>query len=441
MNKLKPRQVVPLLWLTSAIVAGCSTSIAQRAPVAAGPVATAAAVNPQSASAVDPTTLDGKLMFGYQGWFGCPGDGSPLNTWEHWFRRGAPTAATLRVDMWPDVSELSESERCDTSLTLPDGQHAQLYSAYNPRTVDRHFAWLQQYELPGVFLQRFTVRLDDKSVRGFRDGVARNVRAASETHGRVFAIMYDITGHPAETVVKAVERDWAYLVDTLRITESPQYLRHHGRPVLAIWGLGFRDRAPTPEQAVELIDFFKNNPDERFRVTLLGGVPSRWRTLSRDSKTEEAWAQVYRSFDVLSPWTVGRFRDDETTDRFFRDEVVPDLIESGRLGLGYMPVVFPGFSWHNMNPTAPSNPIPRRGGRFFEHQIDQALQAGATMLYGAMFDEVDEGTAMFKLAPTRDSVPAGVPIVTLDADGEQLPSDWYLQLARQAQERLSAIRR
>jgi hypothetical protein len=441
MNKLKPRQVVPLLWLTSAIVAGCSTSIAQRAPVAAGPVATAAAVNPQSASAVDPTTLDGKLMFGYQGWFGCPGDGSPLNTWEHWFRRGAPTAATLRVDMWPDVSELSESERCDTSLTLPDGQHAQLYSAYNPRTVDRHFAWLQQYELPGVFLQRFTVRLDDKSVRGFRDGVARNVRAASETHGRVFAIMYDITGHPAETVVKAVERDWAYLVDTLRITESPQYLRHHGRPVLAIWGLGFRDRAPTPEQAAELIDFFKNNPDERFRVMLLGGVPSRWRTLSRDSKTEEAWAQVYRSFDVLSPWTVGRFRDDETTDRFFRDEVVPDLIESGRLGLGYMPVVFPGFSWHNMNPTAPSNPIPRRGGRFFEHQIDQALQAGATMLYGAMFDEVDEGTAMFKLAPTRDSVPAGVPIVTLDADGEQLPSDWYLQLARQAQERLSAIRR
>ena len=433
--------MVPLLWLTSAIVAGCSTSIAQRAPVAAGPVATAAAVGPQSASAVDPTTLDGKLMFGYQGWFGCPGDGSPLNTWEHWFRRGAPTAATLRVDMWPDVSELSESERCDTSLTLPDGQHAQLYSAYNPRTVDRHFAWLQQYELPGVFLQRFTVRLDDKSVRGFRDGVARNVRAASETHGRVFAIMYDITGHPAETVVKAVERDWAYLVDTLRITESPQYLRHHGRPVLAIWGLGFRDRAPTPEQAAELIDFFKNNPDERFRVTLLGGVPSRWRTLSRDSKTEEAWAQVYRSFDVLSPWTVGRFRDDETTDRFFRDEVVPDLIESGRLGLGYMPVVFPGFSWHNMNPTAPSNPIPRRGGRFFEHQIDQALQAGATMLYGAMFDEVDEGTAMFKLAPTRDSVPAGVPIVTLDADGEQLPSDWYLQLARQAQERLSAIRR
>ena len=428
-----------LLVLTGVLAVGCGTGVRPRPPVGPVAIAPSAAVAPQPA-AVDATTLDGKLMFGYQGWFGCPGDGSPLDAWEHWFRRGPATIATLRVDMWPDVSELSAAERCNTPLMLPDGQRAQLYSAYNPRTVDRHFGWLQQYELPGVFLQRFTVRLDDASVRGFRDGVAGNVRGAAEAHGRVFAMMYDITGHPRDTVVEAVERDWTYLVDTLRITESPQYLRHHGRPVLAIWGLGFRDRAPTPEQAVELVDFFKNNRDERYRVTLVGGIPSRWRTLSRDSRTEEAWTDVYRSFDILSPWTVGRFRDDETTDRFYRDEVGPDLIETSRLGLGYMPVVFPGFSWHNMNPTASSNPIPRRGGRFFWHQIEQAVQAGATMLYGAMFDEVDEGTAMFKLAPTRDSVPAGVPIVTLDADGEQLPSDWYLQLARQAQQRLSAIR-
>src|SRR6476620_8428752 len=122
MNKLTRSQAPLVLWLTSALAGGCSTGI-PRAPVATGPTVSTAAVA-SSASAVDPTTLDGKLMFGYQGWFGCPGDGSPLNTWEHWFRRGAPTAATLRVDMWPDVSELSESERCDTSLTLPDGQHA-----------------------------------------------------------------------------------------------------------------------------------------------------------------------------------------------------------------------------------------------------------------------------------------------------------------------------
>ena len=442
MNKSRKSQLWAALWLTGALGAGCGRVISQGAPVSTGPTPpTAPPPIAAPASVVDPTTLNGKLMFGYQGWFGCPGDGSPLNAWEHWFRGRAPSPVTVRVDMWPDVSELAESERCNTPLMLPGGQAAQVYSAFNPATVDRHFRWLEEYELPGVFLQRFTARLDEASVLRFRDGVARNVRTAAETHGRVFAMMYDISGHPRETLVRAVEHDWMYLVDTLRITESPQYLQHHGRPMLAVWGLGFRDRAATAEQAAELIEFFKNNPEPRYRVTLLGGIPARWRTLTRDSNTEQAWAQVYRSFDILSPWTVGRFRDDESIDRFYREEVQPDLIETNRLGLGYMPVAFPGFSWHNMNSTAASNAIPRRGGRFFWHQIEQALQAGTTMLYGAMFDEVDEGTAMFKLAPARDSVPTGVPVVTLDADGEDLPSDWYLQLARQAQRRLSVIRR
>ncbi len=440
MDRRITRLVAWPVFLATIIAAACTAGVRTRMPTATSRLGAVAVANVVATEA-DPTTLDGKLMFGYQGWFGCPGDGSPLDAWEHWFRRGAvASASTLRVDMWPDVSELPASERCNTPLMLADGQTAQLYSAYNPRTVDRHFGWLQDYNLAGVFLQRFSVRLDNQSVLGFRDGVARNVRAAAEAHARVFAIMYDISGHPRDTVVEAVKRDWAYMVDTLRITESPRYLHHHGRPVLAIWGFGFRDRAPTPEQAAELIEFFKNNPEPRYRVTLVGGIPARWRTLTRDSQTDVGWARVYRSFDILSPWTVGRFKDEESTDRFYLDEVAPDLVETNRLGLGYMPVVFPGFSWHNMNPTAPINPIPRRGGRFYWHQIERALAAGATMMYGAMFDEVDEGTAMFKLAPTRESVPAGVPIVTLDADGDRLPSDWYLQLAREAQHRLAGGR-
>ena len=84
-------------------------------------------------------------MFGYQGWFACPGDGSPLATWEHWFRRGATaSAATLRVDMWPDVSELEAGERCDTPFTTASGATAQLYSAYDARTVARHFRWMRE---------------------------------------------------------------------------------------------------------------------------------------------------------------------------------------------------------------------------------------------------------------------------------------------------------
>lgn len=389
------------------------------------------------AAPVDPTTLDRKLLFGYQGWFGCPGDGSPLGAWEHWFRRGATAAAaSLRVDMWPDVSELSPDERCETPLTLPGGHTAHLYSAFNPKTVERHFRWMREYDLPGVFLQRFTARLDNPAVLAFRDTVSHNVRAAAESNGRVFAIMYDISGHPGASVVDAVKRDWVHMVDTVRITESPQYLHHRGRPLLAIWGFGFLDRSPTPGQAAELIEFFKNNPDPRYRVTLLGGVPARWRTLTRDSQANPEWARVYRSFDIVSPWTVGRFRDARGTDRFYAEEVRKDLVETRRLGIEYLPVVYPGFSWHNMNPTAPFNPIRRRGGRFYWRQVERALQTGNTMLYGAMFDEVDEGTAMFKVAPSRREAPVEVPLVTLDADGEHLPSDWYLRLAREAQRKL-----
>lgn len=427
------RTVAVIVLCLATALAGCLGGVTL-------PPATAAQHGAQArtpAQFVDATTLDHKLMFGYQGWFACPADGSPLGAWQHWFRRGAPaSAATVRVDMWPDVSELPADERCDTPLTLPDGRPAQLYSAFNRNTVGRHFRWLEQYELPGVFLQRFSARLDSAPDLAFRDAVAANVRAGAESHGRVFAIMYDISGHPPESLVDGVTRDWVHLVDDLHLPDSPRYLRHRGRPLLAIWGLGFADRAATPQQAAELIAFFKNNPDPRYRVTLVGGVPARWRTLTRDSQNDPAWAGVYRSFDVLSPWTVGRFKDAEGIDRFYADEVTQDRVETDRLGIGYLPVVFPGFSWHNMNASAPSNQIPRRGGRFYWRQIMRALETGQTMVYGAMFDEVDEGTAMFKVAASARDAPRDVDVVTLDEDGEALPSDWYLRLAREAQRRL-----
>lgn len=432
-------RAVAIAGLACGLVAGCRTGIPL--PSAAAMRVGVAAESETRTTPVDATTADRKLLFGYQGWFGCPDDGSPLGAWEHWFRRGGPAnAATLRVDMWPDVSELAPDERCQTPLTLPGGRKAEVYSAFNPRTVDRHFRWMQEYDLAGVFLQRFTVRLDNAAVLGFRDAVARNVRSAAEARGRVFAIMYDISGHPRESLTAAVKRDWVYMVDTLRVTESPRYLHHRSRPLLAIWGLGFLDRSPTPDQAVELIDFFKNNPDRRYRVTLLGGVPARWRTLSRDSQADPKWAHVYRSFDIVSPWTVGRFRDPHGIDGFYTKEVAQDLAETRRLGIEYMPVIFPGFSWHNLNPTAPFNPIPRRGGRFYWRQVERALRAGNTMLYGAMFDEVDEGTAMFKVAASPRDAPSEVAVVTLDVDGEPLPSDWYLRLAREAQKKLRAAR-
>ena len=383
----------------------CSVLIGCHSPLrrpGAGRLGAAIASRPTAPAVVDPTTLNRKLMFGYQGWFACPGDGSPLGAWEHWFVRGQPArAATLRVDMWPDVSELSADERCDTPLTLRAGSPAQLYSAFNPKTVNRHFRWMREYHLAGVFLQRFTLGLRTPAVLGFRDAVARNVQSAAESNGRVFAMMYDISGHARATVVDDVKRDWVHLVDTLHITSSPQYLHHRGRPLLAIWGLGFEDRAPTADQAAELIEFFRNHPDPRYRVTLLGGVPSRWRTLSRDSQTDPAGQASIRSFDIISPWTVGRFRMPRGSTSSTRRRSSKDLAETRRLGSTTCPSCFRVFL-AQPEPRRPLQPHSTSGGRSTGARWS-ARCGRSTMLYGAMFDEVDEGTAMFKVAASRAS--------------------------------------
>ena len=79
-----------------------------------------------------------------------------------------------------------------------------------------------------------------------------------------------------------------------------------------------------------------------------------------------------------------------------------------------------------MFPKSPQNDIPRLGGRFLWKQYVEAKRAGCEMVYQAMFDEVDEGTAIFKCA---NEVPVGASsFVTY----EGLPSDFYLKLVGQA---------
>ena len=85
-------------------------------------------------------------------------------------------------------------------------------------------------------------------------------------------------------------------------------------------------------------------------------------------------------------------------------------------------MVFPGFSWHNMNPDTPLGKIPRLGGRFLWKQYLGVTGAGATMIYQAMFDEMDEGTAIFKC--TNDPPVGESRFLTY----EGLPSDHYLWL-------------
>ena len=135
-----------------------------------------------AADRVDASTLNGKVLLGYQGWFSCPGDGSALNRWWHYCPSGqTPSGSNIQIDFWPDLSEFSANEQFNTgNFTFPGGGQAPLFTGYLQATVVHHFQWMSDYNLDGAMLQRFTIELTGGSAQAFRDQVTRNVRAAAE---------------------------------------------------------------------------------------------------------------------------------------------------------------------------------------------------------------------------------------------------------------------
>ena len=71
--------------------------------------------------------------------------------------------------------------------------------------------------------------------------VLRNVRAAAQSTGRVFAVSYNIAGGNLDnSVLDDLKNDWVKLVDQEYITSSSSYIHHNGLPVLRIFGVGFK---------------------------------------------------------------------------------------------------------------------------------------------------------------------------------------------------------
>lgn len=400
-------------------------------------------VTPGRIVPADATTLDRKLMVGYQGWFTAPGDGSRIAPWTHRFLYGAPKLENAVFEFWEDQSEYAPEELYDTGLLTVAGAPARLPSPANAAVARRHVRWMRDYGIDGFFQQRFAVgTFADDGSRAHNDLILANTSEAARLEGRVFAVMYDLTGvgegrfgdHYADHVFA----DWRHLVDDLGVLNGA-YVHHRGAPVVALWGLGFN--APQygrdPNEMLRLQALFRN-AEPRYRACLFGGVPTGWRTGDGDSRADPAYQAVYAGFDVVSPWMVGRFGTGADAANHARGRLAADLALTRGRGQDYSAVVFPGFSWHNMQtnvnrvfgrpiPDAPYNAIPRRAGTFLWDQIREYTSAGTTMLYVAMFDEVDEGSAIFKLPASRNDVPAGW--LALDADGEILPNDWYLRIA------------
>jgi hypothetical protein len=403
----------------------------------------AAAFPPESSVAQErrstSDSLTGKHVVGYQGWFTCDRDQRDRR-WTRWFNGRNPESHNMTFDLWPDMGELDPDERCPTGLTLGSGQPATVFSSLNSRTVGRHFRWMREYDIDGAALQRFLLGLVNRESLERRDRVLANVRAASRATGRAYFILYDISGAPAENWAEILLDDWKRLSMSEQITAEPNYMHHGGKPVLAIWGLGFNDRPANPQRTGKLIAALRNldGPASPF---IIGGVPAFWRELRNDQQKDPGWREVHEALDGLMPWTVGRYHDEGTARAFAQNTQVADIRWAKARGKFYLPVVFPGFSQANgRNDLSRFNKIPRRCGRFYWSQVSNLMGIGARALYTAMFDEVDEGTAIFPTASSADAAPRGARTVTLDIDGCALPSTWYLKLAQQASRALEMHR-
>jgi hypothetical protein len=397
------------------------------------------AVGPADAAGlnrIDTSTLHGKFVVGFQGWFMCPGDGRPGGGWWHWFTANRPDPEHVHFDLLPDTHELSASEKCATDLVTADGRKIKLFSDQNPQTVLRQFIWMQTYGIQTVALQRFVTGIDPVHPvdgPGADDRVLDNVRRAAEKTGRGFYVMYDIAGAKPDTWSRVLLQDWKRLLNG-GLTRSSNYQRHNGRPVLAIAGVGSDDR---PGNALEMAQLFQSLRAESAPyggITLVGSVATGWRTLDGDAKTDPAWSAVYRSLDIISPWTVGRYRDSDSFDVFKLRRLAPDIEAARQAGVEYMPVIFPGFSWHNLSHSssrkdASLDAIPRQCGKFLRLQATADTKSGATMVYGAMFDEVDEGTALFKMVTDPADLPLMPPMKALNDKDCHVESDFYLKLS------------
>jgi hypothetical protein len=367
----------------------------------------------------------------YQGWFAAEGDGSERG-WRHYPFRGRFEPGACTIDLWPDVSELADDEKYATPFRHADGRTAYVFSSFNRKTVLRHFEWMQQYGIEGVFVQRFAIETRHEKDLQHCNTVLAHCREGANLHGRAYAVMYDLSGLPAGGV-QAVIDDWKLLVDKMRIGRDEQdqaYLQHNGKPVVAVWGIGFNDgRKYTLAECERLISFLKHDP-QYGDCTVMAGVPTGWRTLDADSVKDEALHRVLADADIISPWTVGRYASLEQIDSHAERRWRSDIDWCKEHGKEYLPVAFPGFSWHNGHPPAPSNQIPRLDGKFLWRQFVAANRAGASMIYVAMFDEMDEGTAIFKC--TNDPPVGASPFVTF----APMPPDHYLWLTGMGQKLL-----
>lgn len=382
----------------------------------------------------NPSGLHGKVVTGYQGWFRAEGDGSGLG-FQHYRKGRRFEPGSCSIDLWPDLTEFDADERYPTPFRHQDGSVAEVFSSINPKTVNRHFHWMNEYRIDAAFVQRFgshaTTERRDHSGLKYENLKLMMCRDAAIRNDRSWVLMYDLSGLKNDDFDRLAE-DWKNLRRRMQLgvdLNDSSYLHVNDKPLVAIWGIGFsEDREYSLEKSEWFIRLLKHNP-EWGGISIMLGVPYYWREQTRDSIDDPNLHKVLQLADVISPWSVGRYQGDKN----FTDDVMQhqraDRNWCADREIDYLPVLWPGFSWKNLKGQETSQ-VSRDGGRFLWRQFLATCMSGGSSAYVAMFDEIDEGTAIFKC--TNDPPVGDSKFQTY----EGLTSDFYLRLCKEGRKLL-----
>jgi hypothetical protein len=362
----------------------------------------------------------GKIITGYQGWFVCSGDTSPLDGWVHWAQGStAPRPGYAGFDLYPDMREYTTTYNTGFA-NFGNGQAATLFSSYDAQVVNKHFEWMETYGIDVAALQRFGHSLSSSKHKGHKDGIATRVKNAAEAYNRKFYIMYDISSW--DGFQSEIKTDWINTITgSLDLLSSPAYAKENGMPVVCVWGIGSSGRPGNQNSWTDVITWLKDQG-----CYVIVGAEKNWRE-------RPDVRMACENADMISPWHVGTFS--LTGVDTWGDKIAADMIHCKNLGIDYMPVLWPGFSWANWKEGYENkqNHHPRMHGDFMWHQFYVVkrkfnwAEMTATA-YIAMFDEYDESTAIAKAAEDESMIPGDQWFLTLDADGVRCSSDFYLRL-------------
>ena len=381
--------------------------VSSLAAAGAGLGAAAVATAQSSSAASAPGDVVGKISVGYQGWFACIGDGAPINAWWHWSSNWgqAPSPSNNVIKAWPDMREYTKKYNT-AYASLGGGGAATLFSSYDQSTVNLHFQWMQQYGIDTAALQRFNPNTSEGPTR---DAMAQRVRTASETYGRKFYVMYDVTGWT--NMQSEIKTDWTNKMSAH--TASGAYARQNGKPVVCIWGFGFNDANHnfTAAASLDVINWFKSQG-----CYVIGGVPREWRTGVGGSRA--GFLGTYHAFNMISPWMVGAIGNANDSDNVYNQFTVSDQADCNANGIDYQPCVLPGDVSGRQ----------RAHGDFMWRQFYNVVRAGAQGIYISMFDEYGEGNQIAKTAENSTQQPSNSGLLALNEDGTACSSDYYLRL-------------